>query len=205
MAANVKPQRKFNWAWSLVTIVVAGSLIYFINLFYTLGFTEETNRQAIRISARIAVVLFSMAFGGAALHKLHQNPFTWWMRMNRRFLGISFAILHLIHLFFLGLLQQNFHPVFYEKDMLSLLVGGIAYVFVILMFLTSFPVFSKWLSPENWKRLHRVGGYWILTLFIISYVKIAMVEPGFIRILVMLGVVLIARLIVNKKSILKKE
>lgn len=205
MKANIKPQRKFNWAWSLVTIVVGVSLIYFINLFYTLGFTEETNRQAIRMSARIAVVLFSMAFGGAALHQLHQNPFTWWMRMNRRFLGISFAILHLIHLFFLGLLQQNFHPIFYEKDMLSLLVGGIAYMFVILMFLTSFPFFLKYLSPENWKLMHRVGGYWILTLFIISYVKIAMVEPGFIRILVMLGIVLIVRLLDFRRRVKSRD
>ena len=203
MKPNLKPQWKPNWAWSLVTIIVLGSIVYFLNLFNTLGFNEESTRKAIRISAKIAVVLFSMAFGGAALHQLHQNPFTWWMRMNRRFLGISFAILHLIHLFFLGFLHRYFDPVFSNKPILDLLGGGIAYIFIILMLFTSFSRFSTQLSPKNWKFLHRMGGYIVLTFFSLSYVKIAMGSSGFMPIVAMLGIVWLARLM--DSSLLKKR
>jgi hypothetical protein len=194
MNNNVRAQKKLNWKWSLVTIIVSGSLLYFIQLFYLHGVVEESNRQAIRISARIAVVLFSMAFVASALHRLTRNSFTWWMRMNRRYLGISFAILHLIHLGFLLMLQQKFHPVFYMAKMISLLGGGLAYVFVILMLLTSFPRFSKYLSPKNWTFLHTVGGYWIWYIFMRTYVKRAMTASEYLPIVVMLMMVLVIRL-----------
>lgn len=171
-----------------------GSLIYFTQLFYQHGFVEDSNRQAIRMSARIAVVLFSMAFGASALHRLIRNSFTWWMWMNRRYLGVSFAILHLIHLGFLLMLQQNFHPVFNMAKTVSLLGGGLAYVFVILMLFTSFPKFSKCLSPKNWTLLHTVGGYWIWYIFIRSYIKRAMTESAYLPIVVMLVIVLLIRL-----------
>ena len=82
-------------------------------------------------------------------------------RQNRRFLGISFALLFFIHFCFLILLQQTFHPVFNRAATISLIGGGLAYVFAFLMFLTSFPYFSKKISRKNWLILHTVGSWWI--------------------------------------------
>lgn len=195
MKTSLESQKKFNWEWSLVKLIVLASVIYFVQLFYFNGFNEESTRQAIRISARIAVVLFSMAFGASSLHRFVKKPFTWWMRMNRKYLGISFAILHLIHLCFLLILQQNFHPVFNMAKTISLLGGGLAYVFLILMLLTSFQRFSKYLSPKNWTILHTAGGYWIWFIFIRSYLKRAMTESEYIPIVVMLVGVVLIRLI----------
>lgn len=197
MENKLKPAFKFNWSWSLVTIVIGASLFYFAQLFISEGFNEQSNRQAIRMSARISVFLFSMAFGASALHTLSKNPFTWWMRMNRRFLGIAFAISHLIHLGFLVLLQQNFHPVFDMAKTISLLGGGLAYVFLILMLITSFPAYAKRLSPKNWSILHTVGGYWIWYIFMRSYFKRAMTESEYIPIVILLVLVLLSRIVIR--------
>lgn len=89
--------------------------------------------------------------------------------MNRKYLGISFAIIHLVHLGFIIWLQLSFNPIFSQADLVSLLGGGIAYFFVVVMLLTSFESFSKHLSKLQWKRLHTIGGYWISVVFFIQY------------------------------------
>ena len=133
------------------------------------GFTEESTREAIRWTARISVVLFSLAFAASGLHRQFHNPFTFWLLTNRKYLGISFAIMHLVHLCYLGLLQFNFHPVFEKAKTISLIGGGLAYFFIVMMLLTSFKIFSKYLSKRQWKLLHTIGGYWILYIFLRSY------------------------------------
>ena len=55
--------------------------------------------------------------------------------MNRKFIGVTFAIIHLIHLGLLVLLQVKFHPVFELAAFSSLLAGGGAYIFAGLMFI----------------------------------------------------------------------
>ena len=164
-------QAKGIWEWKIVQTVVLLSLLYFGQLFLLNEFNEETVRQAIAMSARVAVVFFSAAFMASSLQYFFKNVFTWWLRMNRKYIGISFAFLHLAHLCFLFILQFNFHPVFDKAKTISLLGGGLAYVFVVLMLLTSFPSFSKYSSKKQWTTLHSVGGAWIWYIFIRTYVK----------------------------------
>ncbi|MGK0365890.1 MAG: sulfoxide reductase heme-binding subunit YedZ [Saprospiraceae bacterium] len=94
-----------------------------------------------------------LAFGATAIHLCFRNSLSFWVMMNRPFFGISFAILHLLHLAFLILLQQVFHPVFTLANSSALLAGGVAYFFIVLMLLTSFSPFKGMLSKSNWKRL----------------------------------------------------
>lgn len=159
------------WAWDIVKLIIIGSLIIFCTIFFLKGFTEESNRLVIRLTARISGVSFCLAFGASAFHAWQQNSFSWWVFMNRKFWGITFAIMHLIHLAFLGLLQSSFHPVFEKAATTSLLAGGLVYLFLILMLITSFPKYAKMVSKKNWVILHTIGGYWIWIIFMISYVK----------------------------------
>lgn len=142
MTTNSSSESKGIWAWQLVALIMGITLITYCITFLKSGFYEESTRQVIRFSARFSVILFCIAFGANAFHQSIKNSFSWWVFMNRKFLGISFAFNHLIHLFFLSLLQKDFHPVFELADTFSLLGGGIAYLFIILMLLTSFS-FSK--------------------------------------------------------------
>ena len=119
--------------------------------------------------------------------------------MNRKYFGISFAINHLIHLGFLVVLQQVFHPVFELAATTSLLAGGMAYFFVVTMLLTSFESFAKYLSRKNWKLLHTIGGYWIWVIFLSTYAKkVQNVGVMFLPFVLILIAVLIIRLLPKK-------
>ena len=195
MNLNSSPESRGIWAWQLLQLIMGISLLIYLIIFLKSGFYEESTRQAIRLSARISVVLFCIAFGASAFHQRVKNSFSWWVFMNRKFFGISFAFNHLLHLFFLFILQKEFHPVFDLAAKFSLFGGGMAYVFIILMLLTSFSFFEKMISRKNWKRLHTVGGYWIWTVFMSSYSKRVWNEEwGYLPILILLIIVLLMRL-----------
>ena len=99
-------------SWKIVTYTVVVSIFIFVAIFVFNGFTEDANRITIRLSARISATLFAFAFGASALQHFTKGEFTYWLLSNRKFLGISFAIVHIIHLFLLGILHINFHPIF---------------------------------------------------------------------------------------------
>ena len=187
------------WAWDIVKLILVGSVIFFGGILFSYGFTEEGTRQAIRWTARISVVLFSLAFATSGLHRWLQNSLTFWLLMNRKYFGISFALIHLIHLFYLMILQYNFHPVFEKAKTISLIGGGMAYFFLLAMLITSFKQFSKYLSKRQWKILHTVGGYWIWYIFLRSYWKRAFTEPEYYPLAILLVLVLIVRVLPKKK------
>ena len=58
----------------------------------------EGIRLVIRATARTSLVLFVLAFTAGAMVELAPGGFTRWQRRNRRYLGVSFAVSHLIHL-----------------------------------------------------------------------------------------------------------
>jgi sulfoxide reductase heme-binding subunit YedZ len=183
------------WHWRIPQLVVGGSLLAFAAIFLIGGFNEEATRQAIRLSAKIAAVLFCMAFAASAVHGLLRNSFSFWWKMNRKFFGISFAMVHLLHLGFLLLLQQCFHPVFTMAKTSSLFAGGMAYLFAVAMLATSFPVFANRLTAKQWKLLHTIGGWWIWAIFMRSYTKRALTEAEYIPWAILLVAVLLLRLV----------
>ena len=151
--------------WSLVYVILGLSISFFASVYLMHGFTEASVRVNIRWSAKFSILCFSLAFMATSADLLLRNSYTMWLVKNRRYLGVSFAIIHLIHLFFLVQLERDFHPVFTDNSLVTLTLGGLAYLFIIVMLLTSFEMFSKFLSKKNWKRLHTIGGYWILIVF----------------------------------------
>lgn len=155
--------------WSIVYITTGISIVCFALVTLGLGFNEESLRLNIRWSARFSVVCFCLAFSASAVNLVFKNSFTKWIVLNRKYFGISFAVIHLIHLLFLILLHLNFHRLFIWPSIVELTLGGMAYVFLLLMLITSFDVFSKQLSNSNWNRLHTIGGYWILIVFSNSF------------------------------------
>ena len=151
--------------WKQTYITVGLSILWFIGVVLVNGFDEASTRANIRWSARFSLICFCLAFGASSMYSLVQNSFTRWLLQNRKYLGVSFAIIHLIHLMFLVLLHSNFYQVFVHRSMIELTLGGLAYVFIVLMLLTSFKVFSTLISKSVWNTLHTIGGYWILIVF----------------------------------------
>jgi methionine sulfoxide reductase heme-binding subunit len=129
-------------------------------------------RRVIRATARTSLLLFCMAFIASAAWQYFPNAWTRWQRQNRRYLGLGFALSHGIHaaaiVYFAVLDPENFDITSNTGSRIS---GGIAYLFIILMSLTSFNRTAAWLGPRAWKILHTAGIYYIWTSFMIAFGK----------------------------------
>jgi len=180
--------------WSIVKWSVSISILVFVVVFIIHGITEEATRINMRFSARIAALLFSLAFMASSLQYFFKGEATFWVLANRKFFGISFAIIHLIHLALIGFLHFKYHPIFFIAKTSSLLSGGLAFLFIALMLLTSFKKFSSLISKKTWKVLHTLGGYWIWLIFMISYMKRVDTEIEYLPLVVILLVAFILRI-----------
>lgn len=176
-------------------VFVTLSVLYFLSVFAFQGFVEEATRVCIRVSARISFLFFCMAFTASAIQYQIKNVFSFWILMNRKFLGITFGVIHLIHLMFLGILQTHFHPVFEMAKMTSLIGGGGAYIFLIIMLVTSIEKVKKKMSARFWKAIHTLGMYWIASVFFTTYLKRVLTEREYIPLLVILMVALFLRIL----------
>jgi hypothetical protein len=66
-----------------------------------------------------------------------------------------------------------------DNDISTLIIGGIAYAFILAMAATSFDRSAAWLGPRRWKILHTVGSYYIWATFAIVLVTIALEVPHY--------------------------
>lgn len=142
------------------------------------GAGEEATRLVIRQTARISVLFFSAAFSASSLLRLRPAPWSRWMMRNRRWLGLSFALSHLVHLFAI-LLLLRIAPDF-AIDATTLVGGGLAYVFIALLAATSFDGAVRRLGVRTWRALHKTGMYYIWILFVFSYLPRALTSAPFV-------------------------
>lgn len=139
---------------------------------------EEATRSIIRQTARLSLLLFTAAFAASSLLRLWPNDATRWMLRNRRWLGLSFALSHFVHLgAILALLQID--PDF-AIDGPTIVFGGAAYVFIFALAATSFDAAVARLGKQRWRRLHATGTYYIWLLFILSYGPRALSSPAYV-------------------------
>jgi sulfoxide reductase heme-binding subunit YedZ len=129
-------------------------------------------RLVIRATARTSLVLFVMAFAAAAMIELAASDWTRWQRRNRRYLGVSFAVSHFIHLAALIALARIDHDLFWKLTTLAnIFLAGAAYVFLAAMTATSFDGAAAWLGARNWRLLHLMGGWYIWISFAVAIGK----------------------------------
>lgn len=141
--------------------------------------TGETGLHVvIRTSAQTSFVLFTSAFVASALATIFPIPLSRWMRRNRRYLGVSFAVSHTIHLIAIVMLASRFGDKF-KINAGTLIGGGLAYLFIFAMTATSFDRSAAWVGPRAWRLLHTAGVYYIWFIFFITYAPRTATEPIF--------------------------
>ena len=113
------------------------------------GWDEESLGATLRISARIALLIYLMVFIARPLRDLGINPVGQYLLKNRRLIGIAFAAIMTAHLALL--IELNGLPAAY--------LGIIVYSFIYLMLITSFNKPAAALGPKRWKILHKTGLY----------------------------------------------
>src|SRR5262245_55917811 len=90
------------------------------------GASEESFHVAIRASARSSLVLFGLAFSARGLSRVFP-----WLLANRRYVGVSFAVSHFLHLGVVLFAAQKWPRA--PIVALGNAPGALAYVFILAM------------------------------------------------------------------------
>ena len=107
--------------WKLTTSIGLIFIVFSITFFLVLGFNEESLMLMLRISARTAIIIFLFAFLASTLVKIKSTNFTRWLLKNRRYIGVSFALVHTIHLGFIFMRHFIYESSLFQDSMKSLL------------------------------------------------------------------------------------
>jgi methionine sulfoxide reductase heme-binding subunit len=126
----------------------------------------EGLRLVIRATARTSLALFALAFSAAAMAELAPSDVTRWQRRNRRYLGVSFAVSHAVHLAALIALARVDADLFWAlTNPANIVLAGTAYLLIAAMTVTSFDRTARWLGARKWRLLHLIGGWYIWLSF----------------------------------------
>jgi len=167
--------------WRLVggTAVLLGLMTAGIAL--VSGTDEVGARVLIRATARTSLVYFLAAFVASGLRGLWPSPGTLWLLRNRRYLGVSFALSHFLHLAAILEVAWRWPHPFLEQSArpVTLIGGGLGYVFIAAMTATSFDRSAAWLGARRWRLLHTAGMYYLWIIFTFSFGGRAVVAPAY--------------------------
>jgi len=172
--ATVRPlerpqlQRGLPTGWPVVGWCALGLLTIATIVLAVDGTGEAGLRTLIRVSALTSLLLFSSGFTASALNRLLRTPVSRWLLANRRYLGVSFAISHAVHLVPIVVLASTVPD--FRANPTTLVFGGFGYVVLAAMTATSFDRTTAWLGPRAWKRLHTFGVYYLWFIFAASYI-----------------------------------
>ncbi len=152
------------WRLTALLSLLLGAMA--LSLMASHGWDVDGVRLAIRATARTSLILFALAFTAGALVELMPSEATRWQRRNRRYLGVSFAVSHFIHLGVIVTLAIMDPAVFWKLTTITnIMLAGSAYLFIAAMTATSFDRAAAWLGPRRWRLLHLVGGWYIWISF----------------------------------------
>ena len=164
--------------WPIVGWAALGIGVLVAALLAVAGTGETGLRLVIRATARTSIVLFTLAFVASSLARTWPSPGSTWLIANRRYLGVSFAVSHLVHL--LAILQLTGWSVrgfVAEAGVVLGVLGGLGYLFIAAMTATSFDRSAAWLGARRWQRLHTAGVYYLWGVFFVSFAPRAPAAP----------------------------
>lgn len=157
MAALDRPYFPFAIALALSSIAVAAAL-------WAGPAPSDDALLAARWTARAALPLFLVTYLASTLYRAIPNATTSALLRRRRQWGLAFALAHSIHLVALLINITLYRP----RPLASLAVGGLAYLFIYLMALTSTDGWQRRLG-RRWKLLHRIGIHLTWAVFLAGY------------------------------------
>ena len=114
-------------------------------------------------SVRIAVPLIFLVIAASSAQRLFPGPFTIWWLLNRKYIGLMFAVAMAWQGLFIFVMSMSFRDYYYEDVYLlrDELEGTVGYIFLAAMVATSFQFGQKWLSKQQWDLLHTSGIYFL--------------------------------------------
>ena len=166
--------------WPLLGTLAAGLLLMAAAVLM-LGPDAQGFRPLIRVTARSSLVLFLLAFTASAVVRRWPGEFTRWQLANRRQIGLGFAVSHGIHAAAIAGFAWTDPLAFHAATSPgNFVTGGLAYVFIVLMVVTSFDGAVHWLGARRWRLLHLAGLYFLWISFLITFGKRIPMSGGYV-------------------------
>ena len=137
------------------------------------GYTMEALVEALRYLTKVSFLVFLLAFVTRPLHDLFGNRATAWLLANRRYIGLSFAVWHLIHWPILGSMMYLLGPAtFWQYFGDFAIPAGSVLLVITLLAVTSNNASQRFLGKRVWGAIHTVGVYviwgWFFKVYVLS-------------------------------------
>lgn len=182
--------------WRIVAASTLLLLCAFGAVVSVYGTDEHGIRVLVRATARLSFLFFLPVFVASSLRRLWPSPATRWLLANRRYLGLSFFVAHLLHLNAIFLLSTLLGDAF-RVSPVTLVGGGFAYALITAMALTSSDRAVRWLGPRRWSALHRFGIRYVWLIWLLQWLGRSIESPAYLPLLLLtlaaLGVRIAAR------------
>jgi hypothetical protein len=140
------------------------------------GDGEEGLGVLARVTARVALVIFVVAYAASPLRRLWRTPVSAWLVRNRRYVGLGFAVSMAFHALAILALALRLGDGF-EIEPLTFSGGALAYLFTALQAATSSDRAVAALGPRRWRALHRAGLHVIWLVFAVTELPAALYSP----------------------------
>lgn len=155
------------WAWGSAGLVLLSTVML-------LGQPDADGaRRLIRLTARLSLVLFLLAFIASAWWRRWPGTWSATLMGHRRQVGLLFATSHACHAVGIACLAHWADPALWTQltPQVSRWIGGAGYVAIVLMSMTSFDAAVRWLGRPRWRALHLTCAHVIWLVFVLSCLK----------------------------------
>ncbi|MFD5179984.1 hypothetical protein ACFWM1_29535 [Nocardia sp. NPDC058379] len=165
--STVQPGRFERWrVFGAMTVAVGAMALVILA---SVGVDTDGYRMIIRATARTSLALFLSAFVASSLLALRPGEPTRWLARNRRYLGLSFAMSHGLHLAAIITLATTDPSTFATlTDAGSIIGGGLGYVAIAILTVTSFDRIVAGLGAARWQLIQTVGSWFLWLLFLVT-------------------------------------
>lgn len=164
--------------WRLTALLAVALLAMTGAVLAVVGTGEPGVRALVRATARSSALLFLLVYVARPLQALRPGPLSRFALRERRYLGVSVAVSHAIHLAGIVWLARGW-PEAYEADAGTLVVGGTAFVLLFAMAATSSDAAVRRLGRRRWRALHRTGIHLLWFVFLFTFAGKAGVHPAY--------------------------
>lgn len=192
MSSSERRRPRLTEGWPLTIAIGLLLLAAWAATLAVLGPNEAGWRTVVRNSARCTLTLFLLVFPASALVRRWPTPATRFLARNRRYLGVSLAVSHFLHLgaifglYGLTLFQVRSPP--------ALAAGAVPYTLLALMAATSSDRAARTLGARRWRGLHLLGMHVLFVAFLLAYVGRTITNPRHLPIVLLLVAELALRL-----------
>lgn len=160
-----------NLGWRVLAIAASLIVALELALLAVFGAGEAGLRVTLRATAACSLLFFLAAYAASSSYHLWPGKGTAWLIHHRRYLGLTFAVSHTIHLWAIAELYPMMRPD--EGGLVALSFGGLGYALMYAMAATSFDGAVARLGVRRWKQLHTFGLHYLWSIFAFTYSGVA--------------------------------